>query len=66
MHGHMIKQLAVTDARHPLAALALEQAPEFAKSGLPVHELTNWYKGLTGRDREIVFRLTGYMLPAHA
>lgn len=43
-----------------------EKAPEFAKSGLPVHELTNWYKGLTGRDREIVFRLTGYMLPAHA
>lgn len=43
-----------------------EPVPEFAKAGLPVHELTDWYRGLSGRDREIVFRLTGYMLPAHA
>jgi glycosyltransferase involved in cell wall biosynthesis len=43
-----------------------EQPPEFAKEGLPVHQLASWYRDLGQRDREIVFRLTGYMLPAHA
>ncbi len=43
-----------------------ETPPAFAKDGLPVNDLQNWYGGLNSRDREIVFRLTGFMLPGHA
>ena len=41
-----------------------EAPPAFAKEGLPVHVLSEWYRDLTPRDRQIVFRLTGYSLPA--
>jgi glycosyltransferase involved in cell wall biosynthesis len=41
-----------------------EQPPSFAKEGLPVHQLNDWYAGLGERDREIATRLSGFPLPA--
>lgn len=40
-----------------------EPPPGYAKGGLPLNEIADWYRRLTPRDRELVWRKTGYRVP---